>query len=165
MGFFKTLAENYKQAKEMKARAEFLDALKALNAELGAANNELEEFKRLREEHEKTSKLVRQESYEVLLKQRDLSLTTPVGDTLVHLTVDMGTADQITELCAQGANVNAQNYLGNTPLHMAFALNNLPAAKALLNAGADPDIKNKFGKSAYDLADDNNVPKTFFIGQ
>ena len=44
-----------------------------------------------------------------------------------------------------GAQLNVQENMetgGNTPLHMATELNMIQAVKALMSAGAEPDIRN-----------------------
>lgn len=51
----------------------------------------------------------------------------------------------IQTLLAHGADVNAKDELGNTPLHNATAWGNLKAVRALIQAGADPMSKNKAG--------------------
>jgi len=63
--------------------------------------------------------------------------------------------------------VNAQDKDGNTPLHHTMLriirTGAWPALKnrieILMKRGADPDIKNKEGKSALDLATESNLPK------
>ena len=74
------------------------------------------------------------------------------GFTALHLTVDKdslggdATQVQIAQLLIQaGADINAQNNYGNTPLNLA-ALNNRPlVAKALLASKADPTLSNSDG--------------------
>jgi hypothetical protein len=51
----------------------------------------------------------------------------------------------IETLLAHGADVNAKDEQGNTPLHNATAWGNLKAVRALIQAGADPMSKNKAG--------------------
>jgi uncharacterized protein len=51
----------------------------------------------------------------------------------------------IETLLANGADVNAKDEQGNTPLHNATAWGNLKAVRALIQAGADPLSKNKAG--------------------
>jgi hypothetical protein len=52
-----------------------------------------------------------------------------------------------------GADVNALTggQLANTPLHWAAACGQTACTELLLKAGADPNIRNKAGKSALDL--------------
>lgn len=58
-------------------------------------------------------------------------------------------------LIERGANVNAANAHGVTPLMIAAARGNLPMIGLLLEAGADPAAKSKAGKTAIDIAREN----------
>ena len=60
-----------------------------------------------------------------------------------------------------GANVNAKNADGRTPLHYAATHSRLPSAViALLDAGADPKAKDEVGRTPWDYAQDNEaLPK------
>lgn len=66
-------------------------------------------------------------------------------------------ADDVAALVAEGANLNARDFLGHTPLHMAV---NTPlfdrsaeAVVALLAAGADPSARNNNGETPLHRAD------------
>ena len=64
----------------------------------------------------------------------------------------------VGELLKAGANPNAQNELGKTPLHYAVedadVENTLPVVKALLDAGADPDVEDwEYGWTPLQAAD------------
>lgn len=60
------------------------------------------------------------------------------------------------ELIARGADVNAQDdILGNTALHRVARLGHIDYVKALIEAGADPTLKNKYGETALHLAIDS----------
>lgn len=54
-----------------------------------------------------------------------------------------------------GAEINAQDKNGATPLHRAVRTRGAAAVKCLLDAGADPSLKNKPGSTAFHLAVQN----------
>lgn len=58
-------------------------------------------------------------------------------------------------LLKAGANRNAQDKNGATPLHRAVRTRCAAAVKCLLDAGADPMIRNKPGSTAFHLAAQN----------
>ena len=60
-------------------------------------------------------------------------------------------ADTIEQLVALGANVNARDIDGDTPLHSAIKGRNLVVAEALVCVGADLRMANARGESPIDL--------------
>jgi hypothetical protein len=60
---------------------------------------------------------------------------------------DEETASRLEALINDGANPNARSPNGETPLHLALRLGNLPACQVLLNKGADVNVKTLDGKS------------------
>ncbi len=63
--------------------------------------------------------------------------------------------DIATALIERGANVNAVNVHGVSALMIAAARGNIPMIGLLLEAGADPKLKSKAGKTAIDIAREN----------
>lgn len=71
------------------------------------------------------------------------------GDTVLLLTAtNPNRIDMFRLLIAKGANVNAKNNHGTTPLHATLVNNNVEAARLLIAHGADINAKNKNGLSA-----------------
>ena len=58
----------------------------------------------------------------------------------------------IAVLAENGANINAQDDKGRTPLHLATYGGYKEAAEQLMALGADTTIRNKRGKNALDVA-------------
>ena len=67
------------------------------------------------------------------------------AETFLHLAVQNNNAVIVAALLKAGAHPNAQNELGKTPLHYAVEDAEveiiLPVVKALLDAGADPEVE------------------------
>ena len=74
------------------------------------------------------------------------SYSTPLLTVAVHL----GDEDMVTVLLAHGANIDAQDTFGNTPLFWAAGVPSTPPeiSGVLLSAGADPNVRNRMGATA-----------------
>lgn len=83
---------------------------------------------------------------ELLLEARDRR-----GRTALHLAASRGPRP-VKALLDAGADANATNDAGNTPLHVALASGHDFAAQALLRAGGNPGIRNARGLSAIDVS-------------
>jgi ankyrin repeat protein len=80
------------------------------------------------------------------------------GGAALHYAADRNDTEAIAFLLAAGADINAQNHNGYTPLMTAATrLGGEEAVKALLDAGADPDIKNNQGRAALHMAAGHSV--------
>ena len=90
------------------------------------------------------------------VKRYDLQKTTPL-----YMAAFSG-HEAVVELLLKhkNINVNAQDSEGRTPLYIATAIGYEGVVKRLQQAGADPLIKDKNGKSALDIAQEKRVPQT-----
>ncbi|RMD45923.1 MAG: ankyrin repeat domain-containing protein [Aquificota bacterium] len=66
--------------------------------------------------------------------------------------VKSGNIDRVRLLIAKGADINAKDERGGTPLHWAAYYNRKEIAKLLLMQGANPEIKDKNGFTPEDVA-------------
>jgi len=65
---------------------------------------------------------------------------------------EKGELDAVKAALAKGADKDAKNRFGRTPLIEAARNGHLDVVELLLEAGADVDVRNKFGQSAADFA-------------
>lgn len=89
------------------------------------------------------------------------------GNTPLHFVAQMD-PDTIGQLLAKGADVNAKNKNGETPLHRIAASENelgQEIAKLLLAKGASPRIKNNAGKLPCDLTVNQEMRKILEPGK
>ncbi len=73
------------------------------------------------------------------------------GDTPLHYAARSGQIAVMQMLLANGAPVNHPNLHGSTALHEALANNQLESATVLFHAGANAQIRNNMGHSAYGI--------------
>jgi uncharacterized protein len=89
----------------------------------------------------------------LLNKGADPNLAGKSGDTPLIAASRIGFETAVEWLLALGAKVDAPNRMGETPLIVAVQQRNLPVARRLLNAGANPDkTDSAAGFSARDYA-------------
>jgi len=74
------------------------------------------------------------------------------GCTALTFACLSGTAEVVELLLKSGAEVNATDRMGRTPLMAASSVGNFEAVKLLLKAGAHVQAEDKFGVTAPDLA-------------
>ncbi|GAA5840044.1 hypothetical protein JCM11251_006594 [Rhodosporidiobolus azoricus] len=83
------------------------------------------------------------------------------GDTVVHLAASLGHIDILHLYLARypfvvlidvGADINAPDLVGNSPLHMASSYGKLPVVRLLIDLGCQTDSRNSEGFSAADYA-------------
>lgn len=96
--------------------------------------------------------------------EADITLSYEDNKNILHIAVeseceDKGVFEIIEYLLSAKVEINATDKYGNTPLWYAciyFAINN-KTIRALLANGANMDLKNKFGTSAFESAQQNNL--------
>lgn len=88
-----------------------------------------------------------------------------LGQTSLHICAMWGSLDCMEVLIEHGADTNAANMLnGDTPLHIAVSSNKTSAdvkkklVNVLVEAGADPDLRDYGGKAPADLLVSNKLP-------
>ncbi len=87
----------------------------------------------------------------------DLKVLDQFGETPLHIAARLGsehnTRECVTALLAKGADPNAVDAkTGMTPLHRAASHGNSHLCRILLEAGANPNLKDKWGRTAFDIA-------------
>jgi tankyrase len=104
-----------------------------------------------------------------VLKGADVHFADKNGVTALHHAVRFRSPAAVKTLIEHGANVNQQcRRNGSTPLHRALTQTGAPGTagraraaaeivQLLLEAGADPSIRNKMGKRAADYVSDDAV--------
>ncbi|KAI4201348.1 MAG: hypothetical protein LQ346_002196 [Caloplaca aetnensis] len=88
---------------------------------------------------------------------KSATIDPKTGNSLLHMASANGCMDVLHSLvplntssssATPALNINLPNSSGNTPLHWAALNGHLEAVKHLVNAGADPAIKNRAGHDA-----------------
>ena len=114
---------------------------KTLESQLSAANSELmkksDEINRLKSAQTKSSPVI----------TGSHPLNTELG-----WAAESGDGSRVSGVLAQGADPNAINNYGYTPLMRASMRGHLQVVETLLKYGADKNLKSLFGDTAYDLA-------------
>ena len=88
-----------------------------------------------------------------------IDVPSELGITPLHFACKEGSYNAIDLLLDLGANINAEDNVGNNCLHFAIKLNDTTLLKKLLIRGADKTKVNKEGESPLDLAKKNNFGK------
>ena len=78
------------------------------------------------------------------------------GNTLLNIAVQCGFKKAVSFLLYLGANPNSQNYKLNTPLHYALSYQYFDIADLLLKNGANEELKNEEGLTAWQCVNSNN---------
>ncbi|GAB2214064.1 hypothetical protein Droror1_Dr00018398 [Drosera rotundifolia] len=78
------------------------------------------------------------------------------GCSLLHLACETGDVGMLELLLQYGADINACDSRGQTPLHRCLVRGKASSAKMLLMRGADPHAVNAEGQTPLDLAEESN---------
>ena len=71
----------------------------------------------------------------------DLATTAKVPDVSIHDAVKKGNIEAVQQHLAAGADVNAKDVAGGTPLHAAIGLGHKETVELLINKGSDVNAK------------------------
>jgi len=89
------------------------------------------------------------------------NLTDEYGNTILIVAAQNGSKRLVKTALRYNANINQQNYRGNTATHYAFAYGYRTLAEYILSKGADDRLKNELGLACYQGISnvDNGVQK------
>ncbi len=77
---------------------------------------------------------------------------------LIHLTILLNRSKIfINQFIVNGANINEQDFIGHTPLHLAIILRDKAAISLLLNENCDDKIKDQYGNQPFDYIIDDEI--------
>ena len=97
-----------------------------------------------------------------IMRDKDLLvLNNEHRHTVLYLAARSGYHDTTMTLLKEGALVNCQQVDGSTPLHGASFYGQKEIVEMLLEYGADPRIKNRFGSTPVDEADNESIKEVF----
>jgi uncharacterized protein len=82
-----------------------------------------------------------------------------LNDTPLHTVCSWGELEPVRQLIAAGADVNAIGDHEATPLFNAIIGENAEVVSLLLKSGANPNIKNDWGRTPLDYAKNTSAPK------
>ena len=87
----------------------------------------------------------------------DLNATDREGKNILHTVADPAL---VPIFVRRGADVNKQDYLGNTPLH--YNIQSVEMIQAMLSCGADPNIKNVKGNTPLSMVESKELLALFY---
>ncbi|KAK8121598.1 hypothetical protein PG984_010268 [Apiospora sp. TS-2023a] len=87
------------------------------------------------------------------------------GGTAIQAAACAGNVAAVRYLCENGAKLNHQDSYGRTALHWAYSYNFKSCRDALIDAGADQQIRNEFGLLAMDYDIDSDLARSESLGR
>jgi hypothetical protein len=97
----------------------------------------------------------KEQARKLIARDADVNKT---GWTPLHYAATAGNVEIILLLLDENAYIDAESPNKSTPLMMAAMYGSVPAVRALLEAGADPTLRNELGMSAVDFAQRGKRP-------
>ena len=88
----------------------------------------------------------------LLARGAEVNALNKAQRTPLQLAAEGDQPEMIRLLARHGTDLKTQDRKGRTPLHRATYQGCAAAAEALLEAGADPTVLNKRGKTAFEIA-------------
>ncbi|KAH7477053.1 hypothetical protein PRIC1_001068 [Phytophthora ramorum] len=87
----------------------------------------------------------------------DPNAKNDAGNLPIHTAAYYGRVDFLELLLSRNVDVNATCPRQNSPLHYAAAQSRYDAVKFLVEKGANPALRNRSGRTAYDVAKGDNI--------
>mmetsp|Transcript_21852 Transcript_21852/g.36825 ORF Transcript_21852/g.36825 Transcript_21852/m.36825 type:complete len:1703 (+) Transcript_21852:133-5241(+) len=125
----------------------------------GITNQKIEVTKqqKLAEDFKKVCSLCRHGKFgdiEEMMNHPDWSLSMDyqddTGNSLLHIAAQNGNKRMVKLCLRRGADLNAQNLQGQTPLHFTYSYGYAEVGEYLVQKGADDSIRNKDGLTCYE---------------
>tara|TARA_B110000495_G_C22667423_1_gene394685 strand:- start:215 stop:628 length:414 start_codon:yes stop_codon:yes gene_type:complete len=88
-----------------------------------------------------------------------LKPSNPIADHALLEIAKVGNIEAVKQVVANGADVNAKDTIGYTPLHHAAFGGHKEVAELLIAKGADVNAKDKNGNKPLDAANDGDQPE------
>lgn len=89
--------------------------------------------------------------------QMDPNTPSPTGNLPIHTASYNGRIAVVELLLARGVDVNRAGPRENSPLHFAASQGHEDTVKFLINSGANPALRNRSGKTPYDIAKGDRI--------
>ena len=91
------------------------------------------------------------------ITQEDVGIILDSEQTLLHIASQFGSIASIDILVQKGAQLDARNNVGQTPLHLAVMVNRPKIVDKLLLLGAKPNLEDDNNASPHDMAKKMNL--------
>lgn len=89
--------------------------------------------------------------------QLDPNTPSEAGNLPVHTAAYHGRVNVLQLLLARGVDVNRSGPRDNTPLHLAASQSHEDAVRFLIDSGANPAVRNRAGRTPYDVAKGDRI--------